>query len=261
MSYETLLLTIGNHIATICFNRPEVHNCMSALFIDEMISAINEVKKDQSVRTLVIQAKGKSFSAGADLNDMQKMVDYTMAENIKESTRISDLMQAIKNYEKPTVALVQGPVYGGGCGIVACCDIVLATSNATFCFSEVKLGLIPAVISPYVIAKINETAARRYFLTAELIDANEAMRIGLITKVVPQDELHSEGAMMINRLINNSPHAVTQAKTLIDTIINSDDQQSIVDYTIKAISEIRVSTEGQEGLKAFFEKRKPNWII
>ncbi|WP_444924861.1 enoyl-CoA hydratase-related protein [Microbulbifer sp. DLAB2-AF] len=259
MTYETILWDVEESILTITLNRPEVHNCLNDKMVLELEDAFKKMQSNKDVRLIIVKAKGRSFCAGADLNDMKRMVKFTKEENVEESTHLSRLMEAVRKSRIPTLALVQGPVYGGGCGLVACCDVSVASPAVTFCFSEVKLGLIPAVISPYIWKRIGAGNMRRYFITAEMIDAYEARRIGLVHTVVQQDDLHAEAERISHHILNNSPAALRAAKDLIDTIEVDPYCEKTRKYTIEAIADIRVSKEGQEGLSAFFEKRPAAW--
>ena len=259
MTYETLLYETDGAVVTMTFNRPDVHNCMSELFIRELTDAVNAAQAADGARLVVLQAKGRSYSAGADLNDMKKMVDFTKEQNMADSTQLSGLMETLRHCRIPTLAVVQGPAFGGGCGLVACCDIAIATPAVTFCFTEVKLGLIPAVISPYIHAKIGASQMRRYFITAETIDAQEAQRIGLVHCVVQPDDLRAEADRIRGLILNNGPEALKAVKALMDMVAADPDSEATRRYTIEAIANIRVSGEGQEGLAAFFEKRPAAW--
>lgn len=260
MNDKTLTVNIQDQVGYITFTRSHVHHCMNGLFIDDLIQAIEALNVDKDARVIVLAATGKSFCAGADLNDMKKMAHYSMQENINDASKLAHLFSTLYHSPKPTLALVNGPAYGGGIGLVACCDLVIAADVATFCFSEVKLGLIPAVISPYIKHKLSISAIQRYFLTAELFDADTAKSLGLVHEVVKSEALAEKGKQIIQYLLKNSPHAITQAKQLIDTLTQTQDQSVLHEYTINAIANIRISEQGQEGLQAFFEKRKANWV-
>lgn len=259
MSYETILFEVEGPTLTITLNRPDVHNCLNDKMVLELESAFVKAQSENTIRLIIVKAKGRSFCAGADLNDMKKMIKFTKEENIEESTHLSRLMEAVRGSRIPTLAVVQGPVYGGGCGLVACCDVAVASPGVTFCFSEVKLGLIPAVISPYIWKKIGAGNMRRYFITAEMIDAYEARRIGLVHTVVQQDDLRVEVSRLSRHILNNGPEALEAAKKLVNTVEVDPYSEETRKYTIEAIAEIRVSNEGQEGLNAFFEKRPASW--
>ncbi len=214
---------------------------------------------DERVRAVVLGAQGRSFSAGADLNWMQRMAGYSERENLDDARALAALMRRLYELPKPTLALVQGPTYGGGVGLVACCDIAIAAETANFCFSEVRLGLIPAAIGPYVIAAMGERAVRRYFLTAETFSAREAMRFGLVHDVVPDEALRDIGRRVIKALLRGGPNAQVAAKDLILTI-SGRPLDDLAEETAKRIARLRVSEEGREGIAAFLEKRKPGWL-
>ncbi len=245
--------------ARITLTREEVHNAFNEALIAELTAALNGISQDPRVRVVVLAAQGRSFSAGADLNWMKAMAGYTRAENVEDARRLARLMRTLNNLPQPTVALVQGPAFGGGVGLVACCDIVVAAEGAKFCLSEVKLGLIPAVISPYVVATIGEAAARRYFLTAEAFSAWEAQRLGLVHEVVDQAALEARGRQIVDALMAGGPVAQGAAKELIFAVSGTSVDESLIEETAKRIAELRASDEGREGIAAFLEKRKPNW--
>ncbi len=246
-------------VAWVTFTRPEVHNAFDDTLIAELTTVLGGFASDERVRAVVLGAQGRSFSAGADLNWMQRMAGYSESENLDDARALADLMRTLYELPKPTLALVQGPTYGGGVGLVACCDIAIAAETANFCFSEVRLGLIPAAIGPYVIAAIGERAARRYFLTAETFSAREALRIGLVHDVVPDEALRDIGRRVIKALLRGGPNAQVAAKDLILTI-SGRPLDDLAEETAKRIARLRVSEEGREGIAAFLEKRKPDWL-
>lgn len=254
-----LLKSIKQNIATLTLNRPEIHNAFDNQLIQQLTTELENIDKDPNIRVLILAANGKSFCAGADLNWMQKIANYSREENLKDSLALAHLMQTLNNLSKPTIALIQGAAFGGGVGLIACCDIAVASPEANFCLSEVKIGLIPAVISPYVITAIGERAARRYFLTAEKFDIEEAICLGLIHKVASANQLQKTGEEIAQLILNNSPHAVTMTKKLIADVTKKPIDANLIKLTAEYIADIRVSTEGQEGLKAYLEKRKPSW--
>ncbi len=252
----------GRGVATVTLDRPEKHNAFNAAIIAELIAALQSAARDPAVRVVVLTGAGKSFSAGADVNWMRSMVDYSEAENLEDSLALAELMQVLYNLPRPTIARVNGPVYGGGVGLVACCDIAISVAHARFALSEVKLGLIPAVISPYVIAAVGERHARRYFLTAEAMDADAARHIGLVHTVVAADALDTEVEREIGLLLMGGPSAQAAAKHLVRQVrhADTDAERHLHQTTAELIAQIRVSAEGQEGLSAFLEKRKPSWL-
>lgn len=246
-------------VAQLVLNRPEVHNAFDDNMIQELIQALDLFATNPQVRVLLLRSSGKNFSAGADLGWMRSMADKNYAENLQDAGELARLMQKLDNFPAPTLAIVQGAAFGGAVGLVACCDIAIASDKASFCLSEVKIGLIPAVISPYVVRAIGERASRRYFLTAERFFAAEALHLGLLHQVVSEDELHGVSDAMVQTLLANSPAAVKAAKDLVFTVANQPTTQALIDETSRRIAQIRVSGEGQEGLSAFLQKRTPAW--
>jgi methylglutaconyl-CoA hydratase len=247
-------------VATLTLNRPQVHNAFDDHLIASLTHELRELEHNVRVRVVVLAAEGKSFSAGADLNWMQRMAKYSEADNIRDAVALANLMRVLDTMSKPTIARVQGAAFGGGVGLVACCDIACASNAAVFCLSEVRLGLIPAVISPYVIAAMGQRNARRYFLTAERFDANEALRIGLVHSVVEPGQLDTSLTQLIDELLKGGPHAIAEAKDLIASVANRPIDQALAENTAARIARIRVSSEGQEGTNAFLEKRAPAWV-
>jgi methylglutaconyl-CoA hydratase len=248
-------------VARITLTRAEMHNAFNEALIAELTAALDGVGRDPRVRVVILAAQGRSFSAGADLNWMKAMSGYSRAENVEDARRLARLMRTLNSLPKPTVALVQGSAYGGGVGLVACCDIVIAVEEAKFCLSEVKLGLIPAVISPYVVAAIGEAAARRYFLTAEEFSAWEAQRLGLVHEVVDRGALESHGRQTVDALLEGSPEAQRAAKTLVFDVTGRPVDDDLIEATANRIADLRASDEGREGISAFLEKRKPSWRV
>ncbi|WP_196138001.1 enoyl-CoA hydratase/isomerase family protein [Aliikangiella sp. G2MR2-5] len=260
MSEANLLVEKNsNGIATITMNRAELHNAFDDKLIAELVKTIQKVDSDKEIRVIVLAAKGKSFSAGADLNWMKKMAGYSWEQNYQDSLQLASLMQTLHDCSKTTVALVQGAAFGGGVGLVACCDIALASEKAQFCLSEVKLGLIPAVISPYVVKAIGERNAKRYFATAERFNAEEAKHMGLIHTIYSLEDFEQKCQSFLSGLIANGPNAVYQAKKLINFVHNQPINEDLIRETAQRIADIRASQEGREGITAFLEKRPANW--
>ena len=261
MTDKTILVERnGNGLAKITLNKPEVHNAFDDKLISELTRTIQKLDEDPSVRILVLAAEGKSFSAGADLNWMKRMANYSWEQNYQDSLQLAGLMQSLHDFSKTTIAVVQGAAYGGGVGLVACCDIALSSERATYCLSEVKLGLIPAVISPYVVKAMGERNAKRYFTTAESFNAQEAQRIGLVHKVVSHENFTAEVTDFIDKMLNNGPQAMYQAKRLVELVYNRSINEDLIRETAQRIADIRASKEGKEGVSAFLEKRSANWI-
>ncbi|MBE0364023.1 methylglutaconyl-CoA hydratase [Pseudoalteromonas ulvae UL12] len=251
----TLSITKSN-VATIELDRQAVHNAFDDTTIGQLIETI-EYAKTLDIRALVLKSAGKHFSAGADLAWMKSMADNSFEDNLADSKQLAKLMSSLHSVAVPTLCLVQGAAFGGAIGLIACCDIAICTDDAKFCLSEVKLGLIPAVISPYVIQAIGERQARRYFLTAEVFKAPQAQQMGLIQII--DNDLESAANTILQAIIDNGPAAVRAAKQLISAVAGQVIDESLTDYTAQQIASIRVSEEGQEGLSAFFAKRAPSW--
>lgn len=251
----------GRGVATVTLRRPDIHNAFDDVLIDRLRRELQGLANDPVVRVVVLAAEGKSFSAGADLNWMKRMSGYERAENIDDAKNLGKLMATLHRMPQPTVAIVQGPAYGGGVGLVAACDIAIASEDASFCLSEVRLGLIPAVIGPYVVAAIGEREATRYMLTAEKFSATEAQRIRLVQDVVPADKLQDRRNEVIDNLLKGGPKALSEVKNLISYITKSATQdEKVVRDTAGHIARVRATDEGQEGVSAFLEKRKPSWV-
>ena len=261
MSYQSIVIEVDNGVGILTMNRAERHNAFDEVLIDELTRGLQSLDANPAVRVVVLSAVGKSFSAGADLNWMKRAAGYTREENLADARRLAALMRTLNELSKPTVARVQGPAFGGGVGLVSACDIAIATFDAQFVLSEVKLGIIPAVISPYVIAKIGEKYARRYFLTAERFAAAEAYRIGLVHEIVPDEEgLDSAVGEIVEALLKNGPQAIAAAQQLIRAVAHRPVDDALVEDTAQRITAQRAGAEGKEGITAFLEKRKPNWI-
>jgi methylglutaconyl-CoA hydratase len=237
-----------------------VHNAFDDHLIAELTAKLREVDRDHAIRVVVLAANGKSFSAGADLNWMKRMAQYTEGENLRDAVSLASLLHTLSEMAKPTVARVSGSAFGGGVGLVAACDIAIAANGARFSLSEVRLGLIPAVISPFVIAAIGERQARRYFLTAERFDATEALRIGLVHRVVEDVELDTAIGTIVEELLKGGPKAQSAVKDLIASVSNRPIDQRVLEDTAARIARIRVTAEGKEGIAAFLERRPAEWM-
>jgi methylglutaconyl-CoA hydratase len=257
---ERLHLHRDGPVARLRMTRAQVHNAFDAGLIAELTAALDTVAADPSVRVLLLEAEGASFSAGADLNWMRGMAAASEAENLQDSLALARLMRTLDELPKPTIARVQGAAFGGGVGLVACCDIAIGVPEAKFGLTESKLGLLPAVISPYVIAAIGARHARRYFATAEIFDAAEAQRIGLLHQVVPMEQLDDAVQRQIDLLLKAGPLASASAKALVRAVVGHADGARHDADNAALIARLRVSPEGQEGLSAFLDKRKPQWI-
>lgn len=261
MVKEHILYQINaNGIATIILNKPEKHNAFDDAIIQSLTETLINLNNDAAIRVVILKAHGKNFCAGADLAWMQRMANYTEQENLNDSIKLASLMRTLNFLTKPTIALVQGATIGGGVGLIACCDIVIAENEASFCFSEVKIGLIPAVISPYVIQAMGARAARRYFLTAESFTAKTAYQLGLVHDVVSSEQLDQAAEKFSQLLLQNSPTAISTAKQLITDVAAQPINDELIHETAKRIAAIRVSAEGQAGLKAFLTKQPAPWV-
>ena len=247
-------------VATVTLSRPEVRNAFNDEVIAELTQAFTELGKNDAVRAIVLAAEGPAFCAGADLNWMRRMADYTHAENLADAAQLAEMLRVIYTCPQPTVARIQGDVYAGGMGLVAACDMAVSVDTANYCLSEVKLGLYPATISPYVIRAMGARAAHRYFLTAERFDAAEALRIGFVHAVVAADQLDDKVAELTKALVSASPNAVKACKTLLHEVAGQAVDSALIAHTVQGIAGIRASSEGKEGVQSFLQKRKPNWL-
>ncbi len=259
---QTLASSIDQRgVLTLCMNRPEVHNAFDAQMIGELTAALVAADRDDTVRLVVITGAGSCFSAGADLNWMRSLVHASRAENERDALQLARLMRSLNYLSKPTLARINGAAFGGGVGLIAACDITVAADSARFGLTEVRLGLVPAVISPYVMRRIGETHARRYFLTAERFDSLRARDIGLVQQVTGIEQLDEAVENIIGQVLSGGPNAVAHAKQLVFGMAGHDHdaQKNMDEKTARLIADLRVSEEGQEGLAAFLEKRKPGW--
>ena len=258
MKLERLELETDGEVARVWLNRPEVRNAFDGLMVTELRRVFDELGADEALRVIVLGGRGKAFSAGADLEWMKAVAEFGHEDNVRDARALADVFLAISRSPKPVVARVQGAALGGGAGLVAACDIAVAALGTRFGFSEVRLGLVPAVISPYVIGRIGESAARELFLTGERFDAEQARDMGLVRAVVPETELDAAVGERVGELLLAGPCAIAEAKALIREVSGRrvEDVQS---DTVERIASIRASEEGREGLRAFLEKRKPRW--
>jgi methylglutaconyl-CoA hydratase len=247
-------------VATVTLNRPEVRNAFNDEVIAEMTAVFSELTDRAEVRCIVLAGNGPAFCAGADLNWMKRMADYSHDENVADAAALAHMLRTIYRSPKPTIARVQGDCYAGGMGLVAACDIAVTVESAQFCLSEVKLGLIPATISPYVIRAMGARAAHRYFLTAERFSAAEAHRIGFVHEVVEAAQLEPKVRELAQSLVQAGPEAVKACKALVHDVAGKEISQLLIDRTVEGIANIRVSPEGREGVQSFLQKRKPTWI-
>ena len=246
-------------IARVTLNNPSKHNAFDDQIIAQLTDAFSAVAANSNVRVMVLASEGKSFSAGADLDWMKRMASYSYDENLQDARALALMLQTLKTMPQPTIARIQGPVFGGAVGLVSCCDIAAATA-AAFSLSEVKIGLIPATVSPYVIEAIGARLARRYFMTGERFSAQTAKHIGLLSEVIGPENLDKQIGLLIDALLANGPEAVIASKQLVADINGQAIGPDLIEHTCKMIAKIRVSKQGQEGLQAFLEKRKPHWL-
>jgi methylglutaconyl-CoA hydratase len=257
MNFNYLNLSIdGSGIGTITLNRPKTHNAFDEVMINELIFAIESLNRLDKISVILLTAEGKNFSSGADLKWMQRMINFDHAENIADATLLAKLMQTLYFSSKTTIALVQGSTYGGGIGFVACCDIAIASTEACFCFSEVKLGLTPSIISPYVTRAIGIRQAKRYFLTAEIMDAPTALTLGLIHEIVEQPQLFARGYTLATQLLQHGPEALKATKELLLSTADHDIDAKLIERTVETIAKLRVSDEAQNRLQAFLAKNR-----
>ncbi len=258
------MLTLNKHegVATLSLNRPETHNAFDADLIRQITTELESLDRDDSVRAVIITGAGSTFSAGADLNWMRSMANASEAENLKDSLQLAKLMRTLNFMSKPTIARVNGAAYGGGVGLIACCDIAIGVEATKFSLSEVKLGLVPAVISPYVISAIGLRHARRLFLSAEIFDSALALRIGLLHEAVPHAQLDETIDKTLHWLLKGGPIAQKEAKTLALRVSGQsfETAEQLDNENAALIAKLRVSKEGQEGLNAFLEKRAAHWV-
>jgi methylglutaconyl-CoA hydratase len=259
MSNKVLSQIDADGNATVMLNRPDVHNAFDPEMVEALTATLKKLGADSRVRAVVLTGAGKSFSAGADIEHMKKSARATRAQNLEDARGIARMLLELHTMKKPTIACVRGAVRGGGVGLVAACDIAIADFTATFRFSEVRLGILPAAISPYVIAAIGERVARRYMLSGEEFDCAEAYRIGLVHEICSEAELTGTVGRMLAQVYLGGPDAIVATKRLIPDISRSDVNAAVVEKTAQALADLRATPEAQEGLSAFLEKRKARW--
>ena len=258
--FETIDIDINAEgVCTLSLNRPEVHNAFNETMIDDLSQALEQLENDDSVRVLCLQGHGKSFCAGADLNWMKRTADYTAEENHNDALRMAKMMHQLYSFPKPTLAIVHGAIFGGGVGLVACCDIVIADQSATFSLSEVKLGLIPAVIGPYVVNAMGPRIGKRYILSGERFDAAAAHHAGLVHECVDADAVGGVVTRLLSELLACGPYAQQVAKDHVIKNLSPPMDGNIQHHSANLIANIRASQEGREGVNAFLTKRSPDW--
>ena len=260
MTFTKLKLTIEGAVARIWLDQPDTRNAFDDTVIAELTQAFFEAGNSAQVKAIVLGANGPAFCAGANLNWMRRMADYTRDENLADAGKLADMLRTIAECPKPTIARVQGDVYAGGMGLVAACDMAVSVDTAWYCLSEVKIGLIPATISPYVIRAMGARASQRYFLTAERFTAAEAHRIGFVHEVVAADAIDAKVDDLLKALTGTSPAAVRACKTLLADVTGREIDDALIAKTVDGIADIRASDEGREGVQAFLQKRKPSWL-
>jgi methylglutaconyl-CoA hydratase len=259
-SFSMIEVTRRGAVATIVLNRPDVHNAFDETLIAELTRAVAVIAADETVRVAILEGRGKSFCAGADLNWMKRMATFSEADNLADANALADMLAALNGLAKPTIARVHGAAFGGGVGLIACCDIAVGVTGATFSLSEARLGLIPATISPYVIEAIGARSARRMFLTAERFSADEAKRLGLLHEVVAPGELDSSIDQLVDALLSAGPHAQAESKALIGAVAHRPIDAQVMSDTARRIARVRGSAEGKEGVAAFLAKRSAGWV-
>jgi methylglutaconyl-CoA hydratase len=257
---QALTVSVQDRIARITLTRPEVRNAFNDDVIQQLKAAFEDLGARDDVRAVVLAAVGPAFCAGADLNWMRRMADYTREENVADAGQLAAMLRAIYECPKPTIAAVQGDVFAGGMGLVAACDMAVSVDSATYCLSEVKLGLIPATISPYVIRAMGARASHRYFLTAERFSAQEAHRIGFVHELVGADALDAKVSELAQALASASPAAVKACKRLVQDVAERTIDGELIAATVQGIADIRASEQGREGVQSFLQKRKPAWL-
>ncbi len=261
MTEGHILVTVdAKGVATVTLNRPEKHNAINDALLATLTHELCALGDDENVRVIVLAARGASFCAGADLQWMKRTAEFTEAENIRDASALSELLKILNALPQPTIALIQGPAYAGGVGLICSCDIAIAARSACFSITEVRLGLIPSVISPFIIKAIGENYARRYILTGERISSDEAKRIGLVHEVVPDEALVAHSETFVKMLLRGGPKALAEAKALIKAVHGREVDSALLVNLAKRIARVRVSDEAQEGMGAFLEKRKPYWV-
>jgi methylglutaconyl-CoA hydratase len=259
--YQSILIEVDESVGILTLNKAERHNALDELLIDEITSGLLELEANPHVRVVIISSNGKSFCGGADISWLKRSAAYSTQEYLQDAQNLARLLSTLNSLSKPTIARVHGPAFGGGLGLIAACDIAIATYDTLFALTEVKLGMIPAVVSPYVLAAIGERYCRRYMLTAERFSAAEAYRIGLVHEIVPGDEQLDEAiGEIVDSLLKNGPNAQSECKALIRVISGQPIDEYTIEESAQRTTQVRSSIEGKEGLASFLGKRKPNWI-
>ncbi len=258
MNYEALVITKKDDVATVTLNRPEVHNAMNETLMNELKGCFHQLSTDDSIRVIILTGNGSSFCAGADLTWMKHMVNYSVKENKKDSRLLLEMYESIHSCPKPVLGRINGGAFGGGIGLLAVCDITITIPEVMFAFSEVKLGIIPAVISTFVASRMTPATMRRLFITGERFDSTTAQKIGLIDIIATPEKLDETVSTCVEQVLSSGPNAIKEVKHLIYNLQKMD-MNEYKEFTVEKISELRVSKEGQEGIKGFLEKQKPRW--
>ena len=261
MKFETLKVDVNHRVAVVWLAREKVRNAFNEVSIADLTAAFEQLGRDDEVRAIVLAGRGPAFCAGADLDWMRRMADYSNSENQADAMKLATMLRTIYECPKPVIARVHGDVYAGGVGLVAACDISVTSLDANFCLSETKLGLIPATVGPYVLRAMGAHIARRYFLTAEKFPAAEAYRIGLVHDITPPEELDGKINEILGALMLTSANAVTEAKRLVRDLAGRTIDDTLIADTAKRIADIRTSDDGREGVRSFLDKRKPRWVL
>lgn len=259
MDMEFIKLDQANGIGILTLNRPDKRNAMHGLMVEEILKGLHILAQDDAVRVVIINGNGESFCAGGDLAWMQKMAQSSDTDNDEDAALLAEMVYQLYMFPKPTIALAHGATMGGGMGLISACDIAIAADDSTFSLSEVKIGITPSVISPYVVSAIGERAAHYYFLTGDRFGADVAKQIGLVHELTPFSTLMSTGTELANKMLKNSPNAMFEAKILLNHVVKKQITEELVQQTAEHLAEMRKTEDAQEGLKAFTEKRAPAW--
>ncbi|UCE20286.1 MAG: enoyl-CoA hydratase/isomerase family protein [Gemmatimonadota bacterium] len=258
--YETILYTVEDLVARVTLNRPEIRNAFNDVMIGELLEVFDNIAGRDDVRVVVLTGRGTCYCAGADLHWMKRIQGYSYQENFEDTLRLAELMYSMYSSPKPTIARINGPAIGGGTGFVAVCDLAIAAESAVFSFSEVKIGVVPACISPYVVRRVGESRCREFFLTGERLTAQRALESGLVNQVVPEGELDAAVGERVKQLLSSGPYALHVCKQLLQQVPQLDFEEARA-YTADVLAKLREGAEAQEGMSAFFEKRKPKWSV
>lgn len=261
MNYQHLQVEVRDAVGTIWLNRPDVRNALDDRMVAELSGALAALAEDPQVRVLVLAGRGLAFCAGGDLNWMKKSADYSEEQNQSDALKLAEMLRALYEIGKPTIARVHGAAFAGGMGLAAACDIVVADPSAEFCLSEVRLGLIPATISPYIVRALGAKAAQRYMLTGERISAQTAHRMGFVNELCQDEPVDAVVALLTRALLAGGPEAIRESKRLVQCVANRDIDSLLAADTARRIAAVRASVEGREGIASFLQKRRPSWAL